>query len=130
MKAKLESKRAPKFSQREIETLVDLVSKYKVEIETPYKTPDAKDKRESAWEAVTNGVNAVSAGVASRSVDKIKKKWSQLKSDARRRWVTLKQSRSLSGGAPPIVSERLSDTYKNIIGYSGFESCDDESEGA
>ena len=123
------SKRAPKFRQHEIETLVALVCKYKDEIESPYKDLDAKDKRESAWEAVTNGVNAVSACVAGRSVDKIKKKWSQLKRDARRRWVTLKQSRSLSGGAPPIPSERLSDTYKNILGYLGFESSDGEAEG-
>lgn len=119
-------KRTNSFTDDEIDVLVDLVCKHKVSIENALNSSSATRKRDTAWESVTKSVNAVYAGVMKRSVDNIRRKWAELKSDAQTSWTILQQSRSRnlqsgSGDTLTPTPRDLTDTEQKILDYIGVD---------
>lgn len=116
-------KRTNSFSEDEIDVLVDLVCKHKVSIENALNSSYATCKRDSAWECVTKSVNAVYDGAMKRSVDNIRRKWAELKSDAQTSWRVLQQSRNLQAGdsISTLTPRDLTDTEQKILDYMGVD---------
>lgn len=74
-----------------------------------------------SWEMIANGVNAVNAGIANRSVNQLKKKWSKLKVNAQRRWKTFVKSRTRQKIGLTAASS-FSETDKKILAFLGIVS--------
>lgn len=138
--------RAPNWSKRQITRLEELCIENKTVLEAPHKDANT-DKRKSMvwkhiqvsqwfqslcqfislcklWFALQDEVNAVAPNCY-RSLDEVKKKWSNLKSTAKAEFSGVRKSvrRTGSGTPAPLPSEasqRIIDSYETSHGFTGI----------
>ncbi|XP_074660508.1 nuclear apoptosis-inducing factor 1-like [Tubulanus polymorphus] len=92
-------KRSFNYTTDETNLLVKLVNDNNAILSGAFSnTITAKRKRE-IWEEICSKVNAI--GVARRTVDEIKKKWKNIKGEAKKKFVKQNNLISKTGGGPP-----------------------------
>ncbi|XP_034564486.1 nuclear apoptosis-inducing factor 1-like [Notolabrus celidotus] len=116
------------FSESEIETLVGEVESRKNVLFGSHGTGVTNKKKCSEWQQVAAAVNTVSG--TERTVPELKKKWSDLKVEAKRRIATHRQSVTATGGGtgtPELTP--LEDRMASILGVASVCGIVSEREG-
>ena len=95
------SKRCDNFSSEEIEVLVKEVVARKGVIQEPLSATVTWQKKQSAWQGITEAVNIVSSSM--RSLEEVKIKLNNLKSKAKKNYLQRKKAMNMTGGGeePP-----------------------------
>lgn len=84
------------FTRGELAVLVEECRKKKDVLESSFKDVGANSKKKTAWKSVTEKVNAV--GGHNRNEKQIRKKWADMKSQAKRKTLEVKKERVKTGG--------------------------------
>ncbi|XP_035813267.1 t-SNARE domain-containing protein 1-like [Amphiprion ocellaris] len=111
------------FSETEIEVLVDEVEARKSILFGGHSSGITNKRKGTEWQHVVTSVNSVSS--TERTVAEVKKKWSDLKVEAKKRVTCHRQIVSATGGGrgkpePTPLDSRIA----SILGTaSGVESC-------
>lgn len=96
-------KKKRNYTDSEIETIVSEVEARKGILLKSVSTGLSGTAKKDAWDAITKAVNAVSR--ETRSVNEVKKKWFDLKVDAKKRITDQKRKKETGGGqGPPDLS--------------------------
>lgn len=111
--------RRPNFSSDEMDALTDAVSIRKALLFGKFSGVVSLVAKEKAWEEIAKEISAISG--IKRSTIETKKKWSYLKSDAKKRGAVVRSSIVKTGGGPPI-STKLSAIDDKILSIVGKES--------
>lgn len=115
----------PNFTKEEIYTLVTAVGNRKKEIMSKFEGGLSKARQMQAWVSVQKEVMEISQ--IDRSIEELKKKWSDLKMDAKKKVRTYDvETKRTGGGDAPFRPEEL---YFNVIEIIGQESVDGVSGG-
>ncbi|XP_018951036.1 myb-related transcription factor, partner of profilin-like [Cyprinus carpio] len=86
------------FSDTEIETLVGEVEARKTVLFGGHSSGVTNKKKQCEWQSIASAVNCVSG--TERTVAELKKKWSDLKVEAKRKLSSHRQSVAATGGGP------------------------------
>ncbi|KAM7288709.1 hemocyte protein-glutamine gamma-glutamyltransferase-like [Ixodes scapularis] len=102
----------PNFSEAEITALVDGYEDHKLAIQAKTSGPHGSLAKQRAWAITTASLFAVS-GVR-RSVNEVKKKWTDYKSANKIRGAAVRRSQNATGGGPG--EPELTDAEERVIG--------------
>ncbi|KAM7306386.1 uncharacterized protein ISCGN_010103 [Ixodes scapularis] len=102
----------PNFSEAEITALVDGYEDHKLAIQARTSGPHGSLAKQRAWAIITASLFAVS-GVR-RSVNEVKKKWTDYKSANKIRGAAVRRSQNATGGGPG--EPELTDAEERVIG--------------
>jgi hypothetical protein len=129
---KRDTKRQPNFTAEELEVLVNEVEGRSRILFGKFGGIVSMAAKQKGWVEVTRSVTAVS-GVR-RSVEEVKKKFCQLKSQTKMKATALKKERGGTGGGPKTEGD-MSQHERRIIGVmgevcvngvvGGIDSCDE-----
>ena len=119
------AEKEPHFSGEEIAALVEGYAKAKDVLLGNFQTPAGAQLKKAKWEEILNAVNAV--GHNNRSLDKVKKKITNMKQTTKAIAVANKKSIKKTGGGPneeqsldPIQEKLLSTiSQRQISGIEG-----------
>lgn len=111
------SNRSEKFSKEEIGILLENVSSQRAILFGSFSNTITKEKKDQIWSQIATNINAVSA--VERSIEKIKKKWTDFASRAKCKHLTLRKARAKSGCNDPSDSPELTDLEKLALDISG-----------
>ncbi|CAG2211073.1 NAIF1 [Mytilus edulis] len=126
MKNENDRKRKPSFSQKEVDVLTEKVRCQSDTLFSQFSDTLTNKKKKSAWFEVQNSVNATS--MVYRNVDEIKKKWDDVKRNTKKRTVSVRRDRNLTGGGERSV-EPLSSVEEAVVSLIGEEKIYGISEG-
>lgn len=120
-------KRAPNFTNSEKEALIATVAKYKGTVENKKTDATTSFEKSQAWFEITKEFNARSPDLTFRGTESLKKYWSNIKEDLRKRVGESRRSLYKTGGGPPIQSSKPEDDLimsivnkKVILGLSNI----------
>lgn len=124
--------RKKNFTQREVDKLVDCVSrKYKV-VCSKFSDTVTLQKKQETWKEIARKINAIAP--CFRTVAEIRKKWDDLKMKAKKDAASKKRvAAAVTGNLPlsdtPLESDDAEDTAKGdtqarIVGLLGLEAVD------
>ncbi|XP_049426784.1 t-SNARE domain-containing protein 1-like [Epinephelus fuscoguttatus] len=114
-----EKTRERNFTVTEIEVLVGEVEARKIILFGGHSSGITNKRKTSEWQHVVTAVNGVSA--TERSVAEVKKKWSDLKMEAKTRVAWHRQSVSATGGGNGTPEPTLLDTkIASILGTANM----------
>ncbi|XP_076086463.1 uncharacterized protein LOC143057109 [Mytilus galloprovincialis] len=119
-------KRKPRFSQKEVDVLIEKVRCQSDTLFSRFSDTLTNKKKKSAWMEVQNSVNATS--MVYRNVDEIKKKWDDVKRNTKKRAASVRRDRNLTGGGESCV-EPLSSVEEAVVSLIGEEKIYGISEG-
>lgn len=124
-----ERTRAPKFSEKEKKTLIDAVEKDYSLINGKFTDQVTLKKKGIAWMDVTRKVNA--HGKFLRTVEQVKKKWEDLKGDAKKAANKVATNRKKTGNLPRDADDEvdLTEEQRRIVGLLGVEQTHGIAEG-
>ncbi|XP_062620352.1 nuclear apoptosis-inducing factor 1-like [Saccostrea cucullata] len=111
-------KKKPRFSEKEIEILVQGVKERSDVINSKFSDMISNTKKKQAWVEILESVNAVS--FSKRTVDEIKKKWDDVKRGTKKRASAVQKERCKTGsGKLEIIP--LSPMEEDIVSVMGEE---------
>ncbi|XP_046569820.1 t-SNARE domain-containing protein 1-like isoform X2 [Haliotis rubra] len=86
------------WTRNEMDCLVDEVEKHKSILFSSFSSVVTNSKKQQIWKDISNRVSACGSSI--RSSEDVKKKWTTLKSDTRRKAGSLKKAIFQTGGGP------------------------------
>ncbi len=123
--SKEKRKNAPFFTEKEVSRLIELVKEREVTCFPNSRTPCADKIRNKAWQEVVDFLNAEFGN--KRTVDKVYKKWDNVKSIAKKSVAADKKSRGYTGGGRPVPEPTANESivaemYADSPAFNGLEN--------
>ncbi len=115
------------FNDNEREVLLSEVEARKYVLFKSVSTGVTGTGKKEAWDAVTQAVNVVSPEI--RTVAEVKKKWFDMKFEAKRRISVQQRKKDTGGGQGPPDLSAFDERMAAIIGQSSLSGIIERSEG-
>ncbi|XP_062602936.1 t-SNARE domain-containing protein 1-like [Saccostrea cucullata] len=113
-----EKKKKPRFSEKEIDILVQGVKERSEIINSKFSDVVNNAKKKQSWIEIMEAVNAVS--FSRRTIDELKKKWDDLKRGTKKRASAVQRERTKTGGGKLKIVP-LSSMEKEVVSVMGEE---------
>ena len=111
------TKRAPRFTDEELDALAEAVEKRKNTIQNKFSDTLTHEKKRKAWAEVAKEVNAV--GNFNRSEDKIRSKWNDWSSETKKKSSLRKKGMGRTGGGGDEDIPKISPTEEKVLAIIG-----------
>ncbi|KYN04954.1 UPF0439 protein C9orf30 like protein [Cyphomyrmex costatus] len=99
--------KAKHFTTIERKLFLDILKRYKHVIELKKNNFSALKSKDEAWSDITKEYNASQLIIQERSIQQLKKLWTNLKQNQRDALTKEKQARMATGGGPSITSVEI-----------------------
>ena len=111
------TKRAPRFTDEELDALAEAVEKRKNTIQNKFSDTLTHEKKRKAWAEVAKEVNAV--GNFNRSEDKIRSKWNDWSSETKKKSSLRKKGMGRTGGGGDEDIPKISPREEKVLAIIG-----------
>lgn len=116
--ATLPKRRKTNFSEQEVEIIIEEVEKQKLILINHYNAGVTFLTKTNAWQDILKRVNAIS--MCQRELVEVKKKWSDLKTEVRRKISQARAALEEEDDVPPVMLTPLQQRICNLLGESSI----------
>ncbi|CAH2316198.1 nuclear apoptosis-inducing factor 1 [Pelobates cultripes] len=113
-------KRKMNFSEQEVEIIMEEMEKQKHVLINHFNAGVPLLTKSNAWQEILKRVNAIST--CQRELAEVKKKWSDLKTDVRRKMSQARATMEGEGDGEPVVLTPMQQRICNLLGESSILS--------